>query len=144
MLHYVTSYGIIYIARANAYKERIDIKMTRKEWLETQNKNDEVTFIIAKAVKDENSPMYHYEYRTTPIRAVWDWLNGSNNDKYIVINTDHPPIDITNGWGNWYKRGSLKCAIITTNEDLFKMYSGEQAERMIEYYDRICRSGTSK
>ena len=30
--------------------------MTRYEWLENQNKNEDVTFIIAKAVKDDYSP----------------------------------------------------------------------------------------
>lgn len=112
--------------------------MTRKEWLERLRMNDEVTFIIAKAVKDDYSPMYHNEYRTTPIRTVSDWLS-SENDKYIVINADHSPIDITNGWVNWYKTGDLKCAIITTTDDIYTLYGEKQGSKMIEYYDRVCR-----
>lgn len=103
--------------------------MTRQEWLENLNKYDEVTFIIAKAVKDDNSPMYHTEYRTTPIRAVYEWLH--REDEYVVINTDHAPIDVTGNWGKWYRSGRLKCAIITTKEDLYKMY-GEWAEQMLQ------------
>ena len=103
--------------------------MTRYEWLENQNKNEDVTFIIAKAVKDDYSPMYHTEYRTTPIRPVYEWLRF--DDRYVVLNTDHPPIDVTGNWGKWYKRGRLKCAVITTIEDLYKMY-GEPAEKMLQ------------
>lgn len=112
--------------------------MTRKEWLETLNNNDEVTFIIAKAVKDDYSEMYHNEYRTTPIRPAYDWLN-VDEDRYIVLNTDHPPIDITGNWGKWYRSGRLKCAVITTKEDLYKMYGGKQAEKMLSYYEGTCR-----
>lgn len=111
--------------------------MTRIQWLETLNKNENVTFIIMKAVKDDYSPMYHAEYRTTPIRGVYEWLQ--SEDGYIVINRDHPPIDVTGNWEKWYRGGRLKCAIITTEDDLYKMYGDKQGEEMIEYYNTIFR-----
>lgn len=112
--------------------------MTRQEWLKNQSKNEEVTFIIAKAVKDEGSTMYHHEYRTTPIRTVSEWLKG--DDGYVVINTDHPPIDITGSWEKFYRSGRLKCVVITTKEDLYKLYGREQGETMLKYYEETCRN----
>ena len=112
--------------------------MTRKEWLETLNKNEDVTFIIAKAVKDDYSPMYHKEYRTTPVRAVYEWLQGE--DGYVVLNPDHSQIDVTGNWGKWYRNGRLKCAVITTKEDLYTMYGDKQGEEMLKHYDGTCRN----
>ncbi len=48
--------------------------MKVKEWLESKGKNEQATFIIAKSVKDDASPFYHKEYKTTPIFCVWEWL----------------------------------------------------------------------
>ena len=118
--------------------------MKVKEWLESKGKNEQATFIIAKAVKDDNSPFYHKEYRTTPIFCVREWLQTNTTEKYIVINADHSPIDITNGWVNWYKGGHLHCAILTTEEDLYTEMSKEQAERMIAYYDKEVRKQLNK
>ena len=118
--------------------------MKLTEWLQSKGQNEQATFIIAKAVKDDNSPFYHTEYRTTPIYNVWEWLKTETAEKYIVINADHSPIDITNGWVNWYKGGRLQCAIITTEEDLYTEMSKAQAERMIAYYDREVRKQMQK
>lgn len=112
--------------------------MTRQEWLKTLNKNENATFIIAKAVKDDYSPMYHNEYRTTPIRPVYEWLQ--SEDGYVVLNTEHPPIDITGNWEKWYRSGRLKCAVITTEDDLYKMYGDKQGEEMLKYYDSTVRN----
>lgn len=108
--------------------------MTREEYLKIVKGT--VTFVIAEAVKDTNSPMWSYQYRPTPVMYVDEWLSQSNNDKYIVINADHPPIDITGHHLNRYNQKHLNCAIITTEEDLKKMYSEKQAQDMIEYYKR--------
>ena len=56
--------------------------MKLREWLETKGKNEQATFVIAKAVKDEHAPGYHYEFRETPIFTVWEWLDGETPDKY--------------------------------------------------------------
>ena len=118
--------------------------MKVKEWLESKGKNEQATFIIAKAVKNDGSSFYHYEYHTTPIYAVWEWLKGDIGEKYIVINADHSPIDIVGGWTNWYKGGHLHCAVITTEEDLYTGKSKEQAERMVAYYDKEVRKQIQK
>lgn len=114
--------------------------MKVKEWLESKGKNEQATFIIERAVKDDATPFYHDEYRTTPIRSVYEWLDSTTAEKYIVINADHAPIDVSNGgWTNWYKGGHLHCAVITTEEELYKHYSETQAKEMIEWYDKKVR-----
>ena len=118
--------------------------MKVKEWLESKGTSEQATFIIAKSVKDDNSPFYHKEYKTTPICYVWEWLKTQTAETYIIINADHSPIDITNGWVNWYKNGFLHCAIITTEEDLYREMSKEQAERMIAWYDKETRKQLNK
>lgn len=113
--------------------------MKVKEWLHTKDKNTNVTFIIAKAVKDETSPFYHTEYRTTPIRSVWEWLEGETAENYIVIKADHPPIDATGSWNDWYLKSHLLCAMIATEQDLITRYGEKQGNEMIEYYDNKLR-----
>ena len=108
--------------------------MTREEYLKAVGGT--VTFIIAEAVKESHSPFWSFQYRPTPVMHVDEWLSQSNNDKYIVINADHPPIDITGHHLNRYNQKYLNCAIITTEEDLKQMYSEKQAQEMIEYYKR--------
>ena len=115
--------------------------MTLKEFLQ-QVKNGEYTFTIARAVKDEETPFYHNEFRQTPIRYIDEWKRMKKD--YIVINPDSCPIDITGVWQNHYKRGFLNCAIITTEEDLCIVYSKEQAKEMIEYYDEKVKEWLSK
>ena len=117
--------------------------MKLREWLDRQGTTD-VTFIIAKAVKDERSPMYHNEYRETSISQVWELKRSPWVDKYIVINANHPPIDITGSWVSKFNKGHLKCAIITTEQDLHTLYCGEQAESMISYYDKTVREQMKK
>ena len=83
--------------------ERQGETMKLRQWLETNNKSDRITFIIKEADR---------EYRTTPIRNVWEWLESEMPDKYVVLCKDHPPIDITGDWMSWYKRKQLLCAVI--------------------------------
>ena len=118
--------------------------MKLTEWLQSKPKYNHATFIVAMAKKDDNSSFYHYEYRTTVVDTVDAWLKGDYSERYIVINADHSPIDITNSWVNWYKGGHLHCAIITTEEDLYTEMSKEQAERMITYYDKEVRKQMQK
>lgn len=113
--------------------------MNLKEYLETIPKNDRVTFIISKAVKDSGSPFYHNEFETVPIRIAWEWLQSTHLDKYLVINSNHPPIDITGGWVNWYNRNDLRCLIVTTKESLITQYGEKQGSSMIEYYKKHVR-----
>jgi hypothetical protein len=116
--------------------------MTLRDYLQKIEKKHgpsrDVTFIIAHAVKDEHTPFFHNEFRETPIRSAWQWLKSSDEflDAYIVINADHPPIDIPGNWVNKYKKGWLSCAVLTTQNDLELLYPGKQALDMAAYYNR--------
>ena len=109
--------------------------MKLREFLETKGKNERYTFIIQKTVKDDATPFYHDEYKTTPIYTTWEWLQGTTTDKYIVIKADHPPIDVTGNWLNWYNMKDLSCCMITTEQDLLTHYGEKQGKDMIEWYD---------
>lgn len=113
--------------------------MNRREYLKQLEETEDVTFVIVKVVKDENTPFYHEEYYQTPIRLVKTWLEATNNEEYIVVKKDTCPIDITGIWDGWYKRGRLKCCMIMKKSDLFVRYSESQAKDMIAYYERIIK-----
>ena len=113
--------------------------MKVREYLQNFPDAQEVTFIRQVAVKSEGAPGFHYEYRTTAIRCVWEWLRNDSVCDSLVINADHPPIDVTGVWQNRYKKGHLKCAMVTTEAELRKMYIPEQADSMIAYYKRTVR-----
>lgn len=99
------------------------------------NENESFTFVIAKAVKNEHAPGHHNEFKTTPIRCVWEWMRMEWLDKYIVINPKHPPIDVTGNWVHSYNREWLRCCIITTEFDIKTLYASDQAQRMLKHYD---------
>lgn len=110
--------------------------MNIREYLEKTGAT-QATFIIKKAVKDEASPFYHDEYKTTPVRYKHEWMQSEGFvDNHIVIKADHPPIDVTGAWHNWYKGGTLRCAMVTTEADLLTHYGEEQGRKMIAYYER--------
>ena len=105
------------------------------EYLAKLPENQQVTFVIGRAVQEGALEFYHFEYRTAPVRAAWEWaLKEETWDGYIVLNADHPPVSIEPAWHNWYKKGHLSCALITTEADLRTMYSERQAADMIKYY----------
>ena len=113
--------------------------MKLTEWLQSKGQNDSATFVIAKAARWEGAPGHTFEYKTTPIRTVWEWLEGNTGEKYIVINANHPPIDVTGNWVRWYEKGRVLCAMITTEEDVRTIYSEKQAEDMLDMWDREVR-----
>lgn len=114
--------------------------MKAKEFIQQLPIGD-VTFVIKKAVKDANSPFYHDEYETTSMCKTWEFTRETWLDRYIVVNPDHPPVDVTGHWVNAWKRGFLRCMMITTEEDLARHYKkpGDQYERMLEWYDKIAK-----
>ena len=118
--------------------------MNAREYLSGKPTYDGVTFIIASPVKRAKAPGYDTEYRTTPIWTASEWLRGTSVDNYLVINADHPPIDITGHWGNMYKRGHLHCAVLQTEADLILQYGEEQGKRMIAYYKRNVKRHTQR
>lgn len=75
-------------------------------------------------------------FRTTPIWSAWEWLNNENLCDYLVINADHPPIDINGGWSLRYREGLLRCAMITTEAELLAQYGEKQGRDMVAYYER--------
>lgn len=114
--------------------------MKIREYLEKIEKHTDVTFIIQRSIKDDHAPFYHNEFQTTPIRTNQEWLEGEGFiDNHIVINQDHPPIDVTGTWVNWYMAGRLKCAVVTTEEDLIRHYGEKQGRDMIAYYNRTVK-----
>ena len=111
--------------------------MRVRDYLQKFPEAASVTFIEMVAVKDEGAPGYRDEYRTTPVRTGWEWLRSENFcDEYLVINADHPPLSVTEGWHNWYNHGHLHCAMITTEAELLKQYGEKQGRDMIAYYER--------
>lgn len=115
--------------------------MTAREYLQKMINANQVTFIIEHAEKDEHSPFYHSAYTTTAIRGAWEWLEDFTwIDHMLVINADHPPIDVTGNWLRAYKAGHLHCAVVTTEDDIRRHYpNAEQAQRMIDYYKETVR-----
>ena len=108
--------------------------MLVKEFL--SNKTGDVTFIKARARKDANTPFYHTEYQTTPIRRVNEWT-GDILD-YIILNDAQTPIDWLSGapWKNSFDRGNLISLLVISPDDLELLYpSKEQRDSMIKYID---------
>ena len=115
--------------------------MKLREYLEQAGDNDDYTFIISKAVPNAHGNGYHAEYYQTPIRRAWEWMSSGAPDKYIMVKTSHPPIDLTGTWSRWYKNGRIRCCIITTEEAVHAIHPWEeQALETLEKYDRKARS----
>lgn len=97
----------------------------------------EVTFIKARARKDANTPFYHAEYQTTPIRRVEDWTDKILD--YIILNNAQTPIDWLSGapWKMAFDRGDLMSLLVISPEDFELLYpSKEQRDSMIKYIDK--------
>ena len=109
------------------------------EFLSEQNENNLYTFTICEC-KRESTNLTNKIYRQTPLMTIWEWLKGDYLNKFIVINANHPPIDITGNWVKVYNKGWLKNCIITTEKDLIEGYGEKQGKEMIEYYDKKVRN----
>lgn len=97
-----------------------------------------VTFIIVGIEKHDSIKDYYTSvYRTTPIRAAWEWEESTSDLlDMIVVNKDCHPIDETDVWHNQYKRGDLKCCMVTREETIRTRYSERQAEMMLAFYEK--------
>lgn len=115
--------------------------MLVKEYLNTLESNQNVTFIKAVALKDENTPFYSEVYHTTPIRQAYEWEKSSVADFYI-LNHKQYPIDWLSGatWKNQYEKGYLKSLLIISKEDLHKLYSSKQAADIIKHIDEVIKN----
>jgi hypothetical protein len=108
--------------------------MLVKEYLNTLDAYQNVTFIKAVAQKDESSPFYTEVYHTTPIRQAYEWQKTPVADFYI-LNHKQCPLDWLSGakWGNQFKKGYLKSLLIISKEDIEKLYSPKQAAEIIDF-----------
>lgn len=108
--------------------------MLVKEYLNTLDAYQDVTFIKAVAQKDESSPFYDEVYQTTPIRQAHEWQNTPIADFYI-LNDKQCPIDWISGamWKNLFIKGRLKSLLVISKEDIEKLYSPKQAAEMIDF-----------
>ena len=111
--------------------------MKVREYLDKKlNIANDVTFIVAKAEKDEHTPFYHSVYATTPIHTVSEWKDSKMMD-YIILNDKQNPIDWLSGatWNNRFKSGDLTCMLVISQEDMYTLYSKEQADRMEKFIE---------
>ena len=78
--------------------------MKVKDYLQTHEWS-EVSFIIAKAVKDDKTPLFHSEYKTSSLFHHFEDI--SYYDDYLILNDKAMPIDWLSGapWGNEVRRG---------------------------------------
>jgi hypothetical protein len=111
--------------------------MLVKEYLQHFNKHDDVTFIIATAVKDEGTPKYHPEYRTTPFYTISE-LEDSEIMNYYILNHKQAPIDWLSGvrWKIQFDRGNLISMLIAKEDDLELLLPTRQAKENIELIDK--------
>lgn len=108
--------------------------MKVKDYLQTHEWN-EVSFIVAKAVKDDKTPFFHPEYKTSTLFHHFEDI--SCYDDYLILNDKATPIDWLSGapWGNAVRRGLAKCLLIISRKDLTTLYDEKQANSIIEYID---------
>ena len=116
--------------------------MTVKEYFDMYlQKNDHVTFIITRAEKDTTTPFYHNVYTTTPIFCVWEWLKNDKMMDCIILNDKQPPIDWLSGaiWNNMFNRNDLDCMLVISRDELYTLYSKEQADSLERFIDKTIR-----
>ena len=113
--------------------------MKVKDYLIKFDENQFVTFIKARARKDANTPYYHAEYQTTPMRTIREWKE-SNIMDYYILNDEQSPIEWLSGamWVNMFKKGNLISLLVISKEDLELLYpNAEQAKGIINIIDKI-------
>ena len=108
--------------------------MKVKDYLQTHEWS-EVSFIIAKAVKDDKTPLFHSEYKTSSLFHHFEDI--SYYDDYLILNDKAMPIDWLSGapWGNEVRRGWAKCLLVINRKDLITLYGEKQANSIIKYID---------
>jgi hypothetical protein len=116
--------------------------MTVREYLKAFSESTSVTFIKARARKDANTPFYHAEYQTTPIRPIWEWEKSAIMD-YYILNNKQCPIDWLSGapWKIAFDKGNLLSLLVISKEDIETLYSPKQAQEMIAYIEKKIKEG---
>jgi len=112
--------------------------MNVKDYLQKLYPYKRVTFIITKAVKDDHSPFYHAEYKTTPLQTSIDWLKHNNEPilESIILNDKQPPITWLSGvdWNVDIKNGFAMCILIVNPSDFALMYKSDEQRKHIEKF----------
>lgn len=115
--------------------------MTVQEFIpRLNNKTTYVTFLVAKAVKDEYTPFYHVEYKTTPLYSTYELKKVAVYKNHIILNDNANSIDWLSGvkWNTLIKHGTAKCMVIINEEDLKILYPDDKQRReMINYIDDV-------
>lgn len=115
--------------------------MTVQEYLpRLNNKITYVTFLVAKAVKDEYTPFYHAEYKTTPLYSTYEFKNAPAYKNYIILNDNANSIDWLSGanWNTLIKHGTAKCMVVIDEEDLKILHpDAKQRRQMINFIDDV-------
>lgn len=109
------------------------------EWLaKHKGSRVDVTFLIVRAVKDDNTPFYHAEYRTTVLQPVREWLKNEHKPLLgaVVLNDNHPAMVWLSGvdWNNIIKRGLARCLLVVPPEDFAKLIPGDKQRADMEDY----------
>lgn len=111
--------------------------MLVKEYLSKFNENKQVTFIKAVARKDENTPFFHEEYQTTPIRSIYEFEKSPIMNCY-VLNHKQPPIDWLSGSScqHQFNKGDILSLLVISKEDMALLYNPKQAVEIIEFIEK--------
>lgn len=114
--------------------------MTVNEYFNTLRDQQQVTFVVARARKDDFSPYYHAEYINTPTYTVLQ-MRRRNNELlgYNIINNRQIPIDWACGvpHGEMIRTGRLRCFLVISDEALAMIYPDKrQRKAMLDYIDK--------
>lgn len=112
--------------------------MKFKDYAQRFNLSGDVTFIVARAEKDDSSPFFHPVYRPTPIRTTREWLASDEFREMNILNDHQPPIDWLSGarWGFGFERGWINCLLVISDEDMQTLYPGPQAQSILDFIER--------
>lgn len=119
--------------------------MNLREFFE-RIKNDDTYYqiIMAKSVKDEHTPFYHYEYNDhysllSKVDRHEQCLNKSEDlKKYIVLKPNQQVIDLGRVHTNW-----VKGVVITTKEEVAKQLVEPQLSHWLNWVDEQVRKEMS-
>lgn len=114
---------------------------TFRQLLSVKKKSCDYAFITTRAVKDEHSPYFHPEYDANhPILHSSEVKDGCWADEYLIINPHQCPIDWASGsrWFLRFERNDLECLLIIERDELYKLYSKEQADDLIAFIGNQC------
>lgn len=111
--------------------------MIVRDYLKRLPENMSATFLKARARKDANTPFYHAEYQTTPLLAVWEWLEGHSSVlDAVVLNDKQESITWLSGadWNPDIRAGRSICLVVISREDMETLYPNKEQREGTEAY----------